>query len=308
MNMIARIAWLVAGILFVCSLTMDGYAVSRKSRIEKAKSEKFLIVGCGWNKVAVLDRNTEQLEWVHMIGAGEDCNDVELTRRNEVLYAYTGGARLVTLQQEVVWDYKVKPGEELFTATELSNGRYLLGICGHPARILELDKAGKVVQELTFETGISSVHNQFRQIVKTKKGNYIIALFEKGEVIEMQADGRVLRRVKTGGNPFCVKPLRKGHWLVGCGDAHKWVEIDLAKEIVTRTVHSDSLQGVSLLYVAEVHRYPNGNTLLANWNGHSRDKTQPKIVELDPQNRVVWCLKKDSGITNVSAIYPFFGK
>lgn len=308
MRMKGQIGLFAACVLFACSWTTEGYALSRKSRTGKTKAEKFLIVGCGWNKVAILDRNSEQLEWEHQIGAGEDCNDVELTGRSEVLYAYTGGARLVTLNQEVVWDYKVKPGEELFTATELSDGKYLLGICGHPARILELDETGKVVQELTFETGISGVHYQFRQIVKTKKGNYIIPLFEKGEVIEMQANGDVLRRVKTGGTPFCVKLLHKGHWLVGCGDAHKWVEIDPVKEIITRSVHSDSLQGFSLLYVAEVHRYPNGNTLLANWNGHSPDKTQPKIVELDSQNRVVWRLKKDSGITNVSAIYPFFSK
>lgn len=306
--MVWRIVLFVICSLLIGSLRAERNVISTASNSGKNVSEKFLIVGCGWNKVAILDKATEQLEWVHPIGKGEDCNDVQLTRSNEVLYAYTKGARLVTMEQKVVWDYKVNPGEELFTAEELPAGGYLLGICGHPARILELDKTGSVVDELTFETGIAGVHNQFRQILKTKKETYVIPLFGKGEVIEINRNGEILRRVKTGGNPFTVKLLRRGNWLVGCGDAHKWVEIDPKREVITRTLHSDSLPGVKLLFVAEVYRYQNGHTLLANWNGHSKDKTQPKIIELDARNEVVWYLKQDKGISNVSAIYPFIKK
>lgn len=306
--MVRRTVLFVICSLLICSLRAERDIISTTSDSEKKSSEKFLIVGCGWNKVAILDRETERLEWIHPIGKGEDCNDVELTRKNEVLYAYTKGARLVTMSQDVVWDYRVKSGEELFTATELPTGGYLLGICGHPARILELDNAGNMVDELTFETGIPVVHNQFRQILKTKKGTYVIPLFAKGEVVEINRNGETLRRVKTGGNPFTVKLLRKGQWLVGCGDAHKWVEIDPRREIITRTLHSDSLPEMALLFVAEVHRYKNGNTLLANWNGHSKDKTQPKMIELNARNEVVWYLKQDKGISNVSAIYPFKSK
>lgn len=297
-----RIVLLFVLVAFADSLRAGNGIISARP---DGQTEKFLIVGCGWNKVAIIDRATETLEWEHLLKKGEDCNDVELTRQNDVLYAYTGGARLVTLGQEVVWDYMVKPGEELFTATQISKGRFLLGICGHPARIIELNGSGKVLKELTFETGIPAVHNQFRQLFKTGQDTYVVPLFGLGEVVEIDRDGKFLKRIKTGGNPFCVKLLPDGHWLVGCGDAHKWVEIDPELEKITHTVHSDDLAGYSLLYVAEVHRYPNGNTLLANWNGHSKDKTQPKMIEQDAGNRVVWYLKRDVGIKNISAIYPF---
>ena len=56
--------------------------------------------------------------------------------------------------------------EELFTATQLNSGGYFLAICGHPARIVELDSQGNPLKEIQFETGIKRVHNQFRQIEK----------------------------------------------------------------------------------------------------------------------------------------------
>lgn len=298
-----KMKWLIVIVVFL--LGGAGILQVDAKPAGKSKAEKLLIAGCGWDKVVVIDEQTQALEWEHRLNKGDDCNDVELTRRNEILYAYTGGARLITWEQKVVWDYKVKAGEELFTATELPRGNYLLGICGHPARIVELNRKGEPVDEFTFETGISRVHHQFRQILKTKQSTYIIPLFENGTVVEMNRKGEILKRVKAGGNLFSVKLLRNGAWLISCGDAHKWVEIDPRRETVTRTVQSDSLSGVALLFVAEASPCRNGNVLVANWNGHSRDKTQPKLLEIDKQNRVVWQLFHSEEIVNVSAVFPF---
>lgn len=97
------------------------------------------------------------LDWEHLLGKGEDCNDVELTKEKNILYAYTSGARLITPSQQIVWDYEVKVREEeLFTATQLNSGGYLLAICGHPARIVELDSQGNPLKEIQFETGIQA--------------------------------------------------------------------------------------------------------------------------------------------------------
>lgn len=292
--------------LVVCSVRAGESEDSPFSFRKKYKGEKFLVAGCGWDKVAVIDKRTCRFEWVHTIGKGEDCNDVELTRERNVLYAYTAGARLVTPGQQVVWDYKVGQNEELFTATQLPGGGYLLAVCGHPARIVELDKNGHPVKEIRFETGIDAVHNQFRQIEKTKRNTYLIPLFGSGELIEMDVQGQILNRVKVGGTPFSVKQLKKGkRLLVGCGDGHRWVEIDAATWKIERSVASDDLDGVSLLFVAELSRYPDETTLLCNWNGHSRDKSQPKLVEIDRMNRIVWQLDDKGLISNISAIWRF---
>lgn len=269
------------------------------------KKEKLLIAGCGWRQIAVVDKQTGRMEWEHFIGKGEDCNDVELTKEKNILYAYTSGARLITPSQQIVWDYRVKAKEEeLFTATQLPSGGYLLAICGHPARVVELDRKGNVLKEVRFETGIERVHNQFRQIEKTTRGTYLIPLFATGSLIEIDAEGKVLNQIQIGGTLFSVKQLKKNKLLVACGDGHKWVEVDTRSWQVIRTVSSDDVPGVALLFVAEPYRLPNGNTLICNWNGHSKDKSQPKMIEVDRKNRVKWQLIDHGAIKNVSAVYP----
>ena len=271
------------------------------------KAERLLVGGCAWNQVAVVNKATGQIEWSHEIGPGEECNDVQTTKKGNVLYACNTGARLVSYKdQAVMWEYKAPKGCEVHTATEMPDGTFMLAMCGHPARIVTLDKTGKQVAELTFETGIGGVHGQFRQIVKGKNGNYIIPLMGTGEVIELDAvTAEVRRRVKVGGSLFSVKELKDGKWLVSCGDSHKFVEVNpvtLEKRVVTSRELSD---GVKLLFVAEMQPCENGNVLIANWPGHSSDYSQPRLLEVDPQGKVVWRLDAtpENGIGTPSSVF-----
>jgi len=270
--------------------------------------EKLLVGGCGWDKVAIVDKKSNTVEWIHQLQKGDDCNDVEITKAGHVLYAYKGGARLVSKAQEVIWDFRVEKGQELYTATELPSGEYLLGVCAHPSRIITLDRNGNKIKEQNFDSGISNVHGQFRQIYPTIDNTYLVPLMGKGEVIELTQAGEVICRIEVGGNPFSVKVLKDGNWLVACGDAHKYVVADPGKQLVKGTVSAGDLTGASLLFVAEILSYDNGNVLVANWNGHSKDKTQPKLVEIDSKNRVTWQLAPIEAIANISAVYSYKGK
>lgn len=273
-----------------------------------SSQEKLLVSGCGWNKVAVIDKASKRIEWSHLLNPGEDCNDVEITKQGTILYAYTQGARLISFDQKVIWDYKALPGEELFTATQLPSGKYLLAICGKPSRLVILDKKGRVDSELLFKTDIIAVHDQFRQVVLSKRNTFLIPLMGEGKLIEIDRKGNLMRAVEVGGNPFSVKYTGTETVLVSCGDAHKFVEVDLAEGKITREVTTDMLKDVSLLFVAELIRYPNGNILIANWNGHSNDKSQPKMVEIDRDNRVVWQLEPTDDIGNISTVWSFVSK
>ncbi|WP_075556428.1 beta-propeller domain-containing protein [Parabacteroides timonensis] len=267
--------------------------------------EKLLVSGCGWKQVAILDKATGAIEWSHPLNPGEDCNDVEMTVDGHILYAYTSGARLITRDQQTVWDFKTQKGEELFTATRLPSGNYMLAICGTPSRIVELDTNGKLIDELQFDTSITGVHDQFRQIVKTPQNTYLIPLMGKGEVIEMNKDKKIVNRIHCGGNPFAIQILDNGNWLVSCGDAHNFVEIDPTGKQIVRNVSDDNIEDITLLFVAELVRYKNGNTLISNWNGHSKNKSQPLLVEINTDNQVVWTLPLHPDIVNISAVYSF---
>jgi hypothetical protein len=271
-------------------------------------SEKLLIGGCGWDKVAIVDKKSSAIEWIHQLQKGDDCNDVEITKAGNVLYAYKGGARLIARNQDVIWDFKVEKGQELYTATELPSGEYLLAVCAIPSRIITLNSKGEKIKEQNFDSGITNVHGQFRQILPTRENTYLIPLMGKGEVIELTQTGEVIRRVTVGGNPFSVKLLPDGNWLVACGDAHKYVIADPNKQLVKETVSALDLTDVSLLFVAEILNYNNGNVLIANWNGHSKDKSQPKLVEINSKSRVVWKLAPIETITNISSVHSFTEK
>ena len=94
--------------------------------------------------------------------------------------------------------------------------------------------------------------------------------------------------------------------MVSCGDGHKLEELNPRTGQSDRTVQSGQLEGDPLLFVAEAIRYPNGNTLISNWNGHTNDKTQPLLLEIDSLNYTVWELPHNPEIVNISTVYSFF--
>ena len=108
------------------------------------------------------------MEWQHALEKGEECNAVALTRKGEILYSYKRGAKLVTWDHQVVWDYKTPDKTELQSATLLQNGGVLLGICGVPAQFIELDKKGKEVNKVTLNLEVERPHSQFRQIFQLR--------------------------------------------------------------------------------------------------------------------------------------------
>lgn len=285
----------------VCLLLILFYTVGHAQ-------EKLLIAGCNWDKVAIVDKKSGEIEWTHQLQQGDDCNDVEMTKAGNILYAYKGGSRLVTKDQKLLWDFKVPTGQELYTATELPSGEYLLAVCGHPSRIITLDAQGKKVKEQNFDSGIENVHGQFRQVFPTKNGTYLIPLMRKGEVIELSQSSKILRRIAVGGNPFSVKVTPEGNWLVACGDGHKYVIVDPVTERIIKTIADQDIPNVSLLFVAEPHLNSNKNIMIANWNGHSKDKSEARIIEIDAENRVVWSLASSDKITNISTFHCFVDK
>jgi hypothetical protein len=83
-------------------------------------------------------------------------------------------------------------------------------------------------------------------------------------------------------------------------------EVDPETKGVVKTITTTDLNWGSLLYVAEAIRYENGNTLIANRNGYSDDKSQPLLIEINPSNQIVWRLPFNPEIINITTVYSFF--
>ena len=271
-----------------------------------SKKEKLIIGGFDWQKIAIIDKASGEIEWTHDLSPEEICCDVEVTPKKEILYAYKGGAKLITRNHDIIWDYKTQENEELYTATRLESGNFLLGICGIPARIVELDKNGEFLKEVTFNTGTSDISQQFRHILKTPQDTYLVPLTSKRKISEISEDGRYLKSAFCGSRPYAVKLGENGQWVVSCGEGKYFLEIDPETKKEVRKVETSSLNWGTLLVVSELERYKNGNTLIANWNPDKADRSQPLLLEIDLENKIVWRLSNNPQIVSISTVYSFF--
>lgn len=272
------------------------------SSIFSFAQDKLLIAGSGWNKIAIVDKNTAEIEWSHDLAKGTECNSVRQTAEGNIMFSYKKGASLIDKSNQVIWDFKAKKGEEVHSVVQLKNGNYFIGICGNPARFVTLNKKGKTVREQKYDLGVERPHGQFRQAIPTKKNTIIIPILARKTVIELNKRNKVVNELKVEGNPFSAKVMEDGKWLVACGDAHKLMISDAKHKAIERTITSDDLKDNAFCFVAETWQLDNGNFLIANWNGHSKDKTQPKVMEIDTNNNVVWTLPYNSAISNISAV------
>lgn len=271
--------------------------------VSVSAQKKLLVGGSGWNKIVLLDKKTKQALWSHELNPGDECNCVSYNKKGQILYAYRKGAKLITKDHQTVWDYKVDGEGELHTASVLPDGGYLLGIAGRPARIVELDKEGKVRKEVTYDTQIGSLHGQFRQIRKARNGNYLLPLMARHTVVEIDGDGQLIRSFPAEGNTFAVLELKNGNLLISCGDAHSYLEVDRSTASLVKKVKQNDTEGVAWQFVAEIAPMKD-HFFVCNWAGHSSVKDEPSLVELDADGKVVWSLCDGKNYRNISAVCP----
>jgi len=267
---------------------------------------KVFVSGCNWLQVALVDMQTKQIEWSCELQKGEDCENVSLTKNGNLLIAYGRGAKLINANREVIWDYAVEAGSELFSATQLPDGGFLLAYSGSPAKIVELDKKGRPRKTISFDTEVTHHHAQLRQVIKSKKGTYLIPVMGKGEVVELDKRGKEIFRFKVEGNPFSVLEMKNGNLLVSCGDAHSLIEVERHTGKQIRKTGQNDIDGIKLNFVAQVVELENSNKLICNWNGHAKgkDAEQPTLIEIDKNNQLVWHLNEGNGIGKVSCVFP----
>lgn len=265
--------------------------------------DKILVAGSGNPQILLLDKQTGKVEWQHALEKGEECNTVALTKKGEILYSYRRGAKLVTWDHRVVWDYQTPDKTELQSATLLRNGGVLLGICGTPAQFVELDKKGREVNKVSLNLEVEKSHSQFRQVFQLRNGNYLVPVMVKQKVLEVSRKGKVIAEYKIDGRPFSSLELKNGNLLLPCGDGHYYLVIDRKTGKELQRVNAGDIDGASLLFVAQVLQLKNKNLLICNWYGHTKDTTvdEPQLIEIDENGNKVWSLHDKGNIGKISA-------
>jgi len=223
------------------------------------------------------------IEWQVDVKNPQDC---WMLPNGNVLFAYLNGAKEVTKDKQVVWEYKAPEKVECHAAQPLPNGNVLITECG-TSRIIEVDRQGKIAKEIKLTTTTDKMHNQFRGTRKTPEGHYLVCFKGEGKVVELDGDGKVLREVKVPGDPHEVVLLPNKNWLIDCGDGHKVEEVDPHDKVVWELNEND-LPGNPLRLMAGCQRLPNGNTLFCVYLGHGHIGEQPMVIEVTRDKKVVW--------------------
>lgn len=267
-----------------------------------AAQDKLLVAGSGNPHILLVDKQTGKVEWKHALEKGEECNTVALTRKGEVLYSYKRGAKLVTWDHQVVWDYPAPDKTELQSATLLRDGGVLLGLCGNPARFIELDKNGKEVNEVVLDLEVEKPHNQFRQVFQLRNKNYLIPIMTRQKVLEVTRKGKVVAEHQIEGKAFSSLELKDGNLLLPCGDGHYYMVIDRRTGEELKRTNANDIPGVSLLFVGQILQLKNQNLLICNWYGHTKDTTvdEPQLIEIDKEGKVVWSLHDKENVGKIS--------
>ncbi|MFI3261876.1 MAG: hypothetical protein R3Y26_03090 [Rikenellaceae bacterium] len=270
--------------------------------------DKILVGGTLSDKIAIINKSTKEIEWEHKGFAGEckECNSLVHLKGEDVAYAHKKGVYFINSQGEMLFEFKVGKGEE-FQSVSVIKGGYLLGISGNPMRIVEINKKGEVTKELTFDTEVTNIHRQFRQITKTKKGHYLVPISDSKRLVELDANGGLVKDIKIEHSSLYVATDKKGNWLATTGHAGVIYKIDGKTGVKSKIVDSPNLgDDIKIEFGAGIVELKNGNYLLANWVGHNGDQKQPILIELDKAGKVVWTMNKIDQFTFAAGIYPIY--
>ncbi len=247
------------------------------------------------------------VEWEIKVGAIHDASVLP----NGNILLQQGWTKIVevTPDKKTVWEYdagKMNGNEgkrvEVHAFQRLENGLTMIVESG-PARILEVDKDGKIQHEVKLKVNKPNAHSDTRLARKIANGNYLVAHESDGFVREYDATGKIVwdyevplfgKPRKGGHGPegfgnslFSAVRLDNGNTLIGGGNGHCVLEVTPQKEIVWKLEQND-LPGITLAWVTRVERLPNGNTRFGNC--HARPEN-PQFIEVTKDKKVVWTFK-----------------
>lgn len=212
-------------------------------------------------------------------------------------------------EKKVTWSYHASRQNgndgkhvEVHAVQPLEGGRIMIAESGS-ARIIEIDRDGKLHKEIPLLVDNPDAHHDTRLARKTTAGTYLVAHEKDGVVREYDEQASIIweyavpmfDREPAGGNGpksfgnqlFSVVRLANGHTLIGTGNGHSVLEVNHDKEIVWQLEQND-LPGITLAWVTTLDILPSGNYLIGNCHA---GPGQPVLVEIDPENKqVVWQL------------------
>lgn len=170
-----------------------------------------------------------------------------------------------------------------------------------PGRIIEIDRAGKLLKSVKLTVDNPNPHRDTRLARKLDNGHYLVCHEGDGVVREYDGDGKVVWDFPVplfgheradghgpeafGNQAFSAIRLKNGNTLIGAGNGHALLEVAPDKKIVWE-VHQKDLVGITLAWITNVTVLPNDHIVFGNCHA---GPGQPQIIEIEHDSRhVLW--------------------
>lgn len=256
----------------------------------------------GKKRIAIVDPAAGKVLWEHKIN---DIHDVHVLPDGHVLFQ-TSWTKLIEVDCDgkTVWQYDAATANgnagrkvEVHAFQRVGDGVTMIAESG-PARIIEVDRDGKLLKEIKLQVEKPDPHRDTRNARKLENGNYLVAHESQGKVREYDAGGKVVWEYDAGKKIYSAVRIANGNTLIGTGDGHSAIEVSPEGKVVW-SVTENELPGVKLAWVTQVSRLKNGNTLIVNCHAGPEN---PQIVEVTPDKKVAWQFKDFERFGNATPV------
>lgn len=208
---------------------------------------------------------------------------------------------------KVVWSYDSSKRNgnqgkrvEVHAFQPLGDGNLMIAESG-PARIIEINRDGKLLKEFKLKVNRPNAHTDTRLARKLSTGNYLVCHEGDGFIREYNSEGKVVWEYEVpmfgktprgghgpesfGNKAFSAVRLKNGNTLIATGNGHSVIEVTPAKKVVW-SIKQNDLPEITLAWVTTLEVLPNGNYIIGNCHAGPKN---PLLVELEPKSKkVVW--------------------
>ena len=275
------IAWIALG----AAMAAPGH---RFACTDYTQGKVFLVDGAG------------KVEWSY---DAPHANDIWVLPNGNLLFNTGHGAKEVTRDKKVVFAYE--SASEVYACQRLPNGNTFIGE-SNAGRLLEVNPAGRIVKQIRLlPEGQDGGSAYMRNARRLANGNYLVAHYGLQLVREYDSEGKVVWQVAAPGGPHSAVRLPDGNTLIASADRDGATARVFEVAPDGRTVwevRGEELPGISLKFMAGLHRLPNGNTVMSNWLGHGQFGKAPHLIEVTRDKRVVWTFADHETMQTISSV------
>lgn len=271
-----------------------------------AIQHEFIVIDEGHATLLHINERDQSKNWIVPIGQPA-ARDMQLIGGGKILIGHHHGYSEFDLALgRLVKEFKSLEGVTA-VRRQLNGHTIIAGVDIPPTKgvvVLELDENDREISRVIFPG------DYVRLIRQTEQGTYLMSCNDR--IREGSCDGKYLREFPVEGFFHAWKSLRlpNGNLIVTAGYGAFVVELDPTGKIIRKFGGKDQVpEKVRPFFYAMFQLLPNGNVVLANWQGHGPGfgSSGVQLLEFNGAGEIVWSWSKAELISSLQGVLVLDG-